>query len=75
MPVTVPEPALMVALADALLLQIPPDTSWVSVVVLPMQTVAVPVIPDSVLLMVIGTDLLQPVPSVYVMFAVPMVMA
>ena len=58
-PVTTP-PAT-VAVVGSLVLQAPPDTDSLNVVVPPAQTLATPVIADGTPFIVIGTTALQPV--------------
>ena len=62
---------LMVAISELLRLHVPPAVASVSVVVVPPQRESVPLIADGNGLTVTIADMLQPVPIVYVICAVP----
>ena len=71
MPVTIPVPASTVAAAVLLLLQVPPVIAFVIVTVAPTQPEAGPAIADGAPVTLTVAVVLQPVPSVYVITAVP----
>jgi hypothetical protein len=73
-PVTMPDVLPIDAAAPVLLLQVPPVSVIASAVVAPGQAVSVPLIEESGAFTVRVLVAIHPVPSVYVIFAVPVVM-
>lgn len=73
-PVTTPVPEITVARAVLLLVHAPPEGVLLSVVVVVVQTVAVPVIAEGVMFTVNGNATPQPAAEVYDMFNVPLEM-
>lgn len=71
MPVTTPVALFTDAFTGWLLLQVPPDVVQASVVVLPLQTLVVPVIGAGVVFTVTTLVLVQVLVAVNVMMAVP----
>ena len=71
LPVNIPPPAFITLPVPAVVVQAPPAGVEFNVVERPTQTFSVPVIAVGFALTVTVAELIQPVPSVYVIFVVP----